>query len=455
MLRQSLWRGARNALARHNTLTPILRSLALSHTNLLSKRAYASDQKLNLDAKRILQDLVDLNEDGVADKSGELPAGELRARRKKRNQTLQDLQRERYANIFYVSAFAAALGVAAYLLRDWDLDDEQKKCDGADIGNGYEPGLMYKRCKARLLLLFTVFLEPVFEQLLPPPPPEAYRRPLTLVLTLDDLLIHSQWDTKNGWRTAKRPGLDYFLGYLSQYYEIVIFGSNYLMYSDKAVQKLDPYHAYVSYSLFREACRYKEGKLIKDLSLLNRDLAKVVAIDVNAESLSLQPENSLVVSPWDGKQDDYLIQLIPFLEYLATQPVKDVRPIIKLFSDKEDIVVQFKTRELKLREKWVAENQHLLGDRPNAGTFLAKMMGVPALQVNRGPKMPLDIVREHGQLQYQHFQKYLEENGPKFLEEEQKLKEQFGQTTLNKLLTEGAPTAEDVAKFQQEQAKEK
>ena len=27
----------------------------------------------------------------------------------------------------------------------------------------------------------------------------------------------------NGWRTAKRPGVDYFLAYLSQFYEIVIF----------------------------------------------------------------------------------------------------------------------------------------------------------------------------------------------------------------------------------------
>ena len=26
-----------------------------------------------------------------------------------------------------------------------------------------------------------------------------------------------------GWRTAKRPGVDYFLAYLSQFYEIVLF----------------------------------------------------------------------------------------------------------------------------------------------------------------------------------------------------------------------------------------
>ena len=28
---------------------------------------------------------------------------------------------------------------------------------------------------------------------------------------------------EHGWRTAKRPGVNYFLAYLSQFYEIVLF----------------------------------------------------------------------------------------------------------------------------------------------------------------------------------------------------------------------------------------
>lgn len=56
------------------------------------------------------------------------------------------------------------------------------------------------------------------------------------------MLVHSSWDVsscapsraetvadpfglqiEHGWRTAKRPGADYFLAYLSQFYEIVLF----------------------------------------------------------------------------------------------------------------------------------------------------------------------------------------------------------------------------------------
>lgn len=46
---------------------------------------------------------------------------------------------------------------------------------------------------------------------------------------------------QHGWRVAKRPGVDYFLAYLSQFYEIVIFTSQYSyvrVVSDRLVSDL-------------------------------------------------------------------------------------------------------------------------------------------------------------------------------------------------------------------------
>ncbi|ODV81331.1 HAD-like protein, partial [Suhomyces tanzawaensis NRRL Y-17324] len=368
--------------------------------------------------------------------------GSTRSRRKRRAQTSKDLQREKYANWFYILSFLGAGAGVGYMTRNWDSEDEQKSLDGLQIDNGYTPGLMYERFNKRWSSLFTFFSEPIFEQLLPPPAPEGYRRPLTLVLTLDDLLIHSSWDSLNGWRTAKRPGVDYFLRYLSQYYEIVVFASNYEMYSENVVKKLDPMQAAIQFALYREGCRYKDGKLIKDLSLLNRDLAKTVIVEVDEDAVSLQRENAVMAHKWDGKADDYLILLIPFLEYLATQPSQDVRPILNSFQDRYKIVDEFQQRELKLREQWKKEN-----NKPNAGNFLASMLGAPALA--KEPKMPLDVIREHGQYQYEQYEKFVEANIAKALEEEKKMKEKLGKTSLNKVF-DGPPSAEEIARVQKE-----
>jgi len=82
-----------------------------------------------------------------------------------------------------------------------------------------------------------------------------------------------------GWRTAKRPGVDYFLAYLSQFYEIVLFTTQYnyvrlsllLVHSlsnlsqtaAPIVEKLDPYSFHIAYKLFRDATRSDNGRPVK------------------------------------------------------------------------------------------------------------------------------------------------------------------------------------------------
>jgi import inner membrane translocase subunit TIM50 len=69
------------------------------------------------------------------------------------------------------------------------------------------------------------------------------------------------------------------------------------------------------YRLFREGTRYKDGKYIKDLSHLNRDLSKVIIMDSNPDAFCLQPENGIALKPWKGEAKDAgLLAYIPFLE---------------------------------------------------------------------------------------------------------------------------------------------
>lgn len=168
-------------------------------------------------------------------------------------------RRNRFANYFYAFTLFAAISGAVVLGRNWESAEEEEK--HKDAPNGWGLGLFYNRASARLAGMLDYYNEPAFPKLLPNTDP-AWERPYTLVLSLEDMLVHSEWDREHGWRMAKRPGVDYFLRYLSQYYELVIFTSVPSMIGQPIISKLDPYHI-VMWPLFREATRYKKGEYIK------------------------------------------------------------------------------------------------------------------------------------------------------------------------------------------------
>lgn len=168
-------------------------------------------------------------------------------------------RRNRLANWLYASFFGLSVVGTIYLGRNWETPEEEEKHLDAPSGWGF--GLFYNRASARLADMLDYYNEPAFPRLLPKPDP-AFEPPYTLVLSLEDLLVHSEWSREHGWRMAKRPGVDYFLRYLSQYYELVIFTSVPSMIGDPIIRKLDPYRI-IRWPLFREATRYKNGEYIK------------------------------------------------------------------------------------------------------------------------------------------------------------------------------------------------
>ena len=168
-------------------------------------------------------------------------------------------RRDRFANYMYLAFFGFALTGTIYLGRDWESEEERVRHVNTPSGWGF--GLFYGRTKARLSETMNFFNEPAFTKLLPDPDP-MFERPYTLVLNLEDLLVHSEWSREHGWRMAKRPGVDYFLRYLSQYYELVIWTTAPSFNADPIIRKLDPFRV-VLWPLFREATRYQKGEYIK------------------------------------------------------------------------------------------------------------------------------------------------------------------------------------------------
>ena len=170
-----------------------------------------------------------------------------------------DRKRARMASLAYVMVLLAGAGGVAYLGRNWETEEEEKA--HPDVPSGWGLGLMYSRAKARLSDITSYYKDPAFTKLLPDEDPNL-RQPYTLVLSLEDLLVHSEWSREHGWRVAKRPGVDYFLRYLNQYYELVLFTSVPSMMADQVLRKLDPYRI-IRWPLFREATKYKDGEYIK------------------------------------------------------------------------------------------------------------------------------------------------------------------------------------------------
>ncbi|KAH8680049.1 hypothetical protein BGZ60DRAFT_467992 [Tricladium varicosporioides] len=338
-------------------------------------------------------------------------------------------KRLRFANYMYALFAGSAVAGTIYLGRNWETDEEEHRHE--DAPSGWSIGLMWKRAKHRLGDQVSYYNEPAFRKLLPDVDP-IFERPYTLVLSLEDLLIHSEWSREHGWRMAKRPGVDYFLRYLSQYYELVIFTSQPWAVAEPILRKLDPYHI-VTWPLFREATLYENGEYIKDLSYLNRDLSKVIIVDTKSSHTQRQSENAIILKPWEGQvADKDLVGLIPFLEYIHTMAYTDVRKALKSFEGKH-IPSEFARREAIARQKFEAELAEEKKKRPkhSGAGFLANALGIkpqgmmmtdpneltPSEAFAQG-KMLQDLARERGQRNYEMLEKEIRENGEKWLKEE-------------------------------------
>lgn len=65
-----------------------------------------------------------------------------------------------------------------------------------------------------------------------------------------------------------------FIGEMGGYYELVIFTDSPATYAEPIISKLDPTRC-VLYRLYRPETQYHNGKHVRDLSKLNRDLSQV------------------------------------------------------------------------------------------------------------------------------------------------------------------------------------
>lgn len=358
-----------------------------------------------------------------------------------------DRRRKQLYKWAFILTGLSAVGGTLYYGRQWSDEEEARH---PDVPNGWDVDRVWNRAIARFTDTKNYYQEPAFEKLLPDLDP-SFARPYTLCISMEDMLVHSEWTRDHGWRMAKRPGVDYFIHYLSQYYEIVLFTSVPLATAEPVLRKLDPFR-FIMWPLGREATKYKNGEIVKDLSYLNRDLSKVIIIDTDAKHVQLQPENAIVLPKWTGDpKDTTLVSLVPFLEFIHTMEYGDVRKVLKSF-DGKDIPVEFARREAlaradhqkRLEAMGVKKKSQgggglgfiggLLGLKPSKMSMMVPTEGAedPQEAFAQG-KMLQDIARERGIRNYEMMEEEIRKNGAKWLKEEADMQEKLQKEAMKNI----------------------
>ena len=169
--------------------------------------------------------------------------------------------------------------------------------------------------------------------------PNWSNKPYTLVLDLDETLIHFKPNPNNEESgTIKiRPYLYQFLDNVKKYYELVIFTAATQEYADPIINALESNKKYFDYRLYRVHTIIIDNDFVKDLSKLGRDLSKTLIVDNMEQNYKLQKNNGITIRPFWGKdnEDSALIDLLDILIKIAEKNL-DVRTGLKLF--KEDII---------------------------------------------------------------------------------------------------------------------
>jgi len=174
-----------------------------------------------------------------------------------------------------------------------------------------------------------------------PPLPDADKYKKTLVLDLDETLVHSSFkpipnadfvisiELENVIHRVfvlKRPGVDAFLRAVGQKFEVVVFTASLAKYADPLLDILDR-NKVVKTRLFREACVHHYGNYVKDLSHLGRRLEDTIIIDNSPFSYMFQPDNAIPITSWfNDKNDRQLYDLLPFLDTIVN--VDDVCTVL-------------------------------------------------------------------------------------------------------------------------------
>lgn len=191
------------------------------------------------------------------------------------------------------------------------------------------------------------------------PPPECvpclpnkldhHQEKVTLILDVDETLVHTkiynvgderlgnhshafQFQLENYvFCVHERPFLRTFLEWAAQHFELVAFSAGKDQYIYPVLERIDPERQYFTHVLTRKHCIcMNDDKLVlKDLSMLNRSLERLMLVDNSATSFLLQPNNGIPILSWYGDYADTSLLTLKTVLHDLNQVNGDLRPILR------------------------------------------------------------------------------------------------------------------------------
>ena len=168
-------------------------------------------------------------------------------------------------------------------------------------------------------------------------------KPISLVLDLDETLmsfVYTDNEKKEGL-SRLRPFLYNFLNLVKEYYEIITFTAATQRYADPILDAIEIKRGkYFNFRLYRNHCSIVNNIIVKDISLIGRDISKIIIVDNMQQNFKLQKENGILISSFWGEDsnDKALLQLGRILVTIATDMIDknyniDIRDLITKYKD--------------------------------------------------------------------------------------------------------------------------
>jgi Dullard-like phosphatase family protein len=118
---------------------------------------------------------------------------------------------------------------------------------------------------------------------------------------------------------------------MTEIFELVIFTASAQNYADKIIDHLDPEKKFFHHRLYRQHITYEnKNTYYKDLSLLGRDLDKIIIVDNMSKNYKKHKENGIKIKTWKGDlYDDCLLSLSTKLKTIS-ETKEDIRKILPI-----------------------------------------------------------------------------------------------------------------------------